>query len=276
VSTSTSSPASPSRPWGTPTRRSPLRSPRRPARSSTPRTCSTPRGRSSSPSGSRPTSAGRWAGVLLQLRGGGERGGAEARASPRQAAARGQGRGRRAHRQLPRPHLGRAARHGQPGEAHPVPAARGVGDPRPPRRPGGARRRRRRAHLRGPRRGRPGRGRRPPRPRRGPPRRPGRLRPRRGPAPRRRGADGHRPARAWYGWQTTPVIPDVVSVAKALANGLPIGGIVARGAAAEAFGPGDHATTFGGGPVVCAAALAVLGSSSATAWSSGPPASAPR
>jgi acetylornithine/N-succinyldiaminopimelate aminotransferase len=63
---------------------------------------------------------------------------------------------------------------------------------------------------------------------------------------------------AWFGWQTTGVEPDVVCLAKALANGLPIGGIVARGAAAEAFAPGDHATTFGGGPVVTAAALAVL------------------
>ena len=63
---------------------------------------------------------------------------------------------------------------------------------------------------------------------------------------------------AWFGWQTTDVEPDVVCLAKALANGLPIGAIVAHGAAAEAFQPGDHATTFGGGPVVCAAALAVL------------------
>lgn len=63
---------------------------------------------------------------------------------------------------------------------------------------------------------------------------------------------------AWYGWQQTPVVPDVVCLAKALANGLPIGAIVARGAAGEAFTAGDHATTFGGGPVICAAALAVL------------------
>ena len=63
---------------------------------------------------------------------------------------------------------------------------------------------------------------------------------------------------AWYGWQTTPIEPDVVSLAKALANGLPIGAIVARGAAATAFAPGDHASTFGGNPVACAAALAVL------------------
>jgi acetylornithine/N-succinyldiaminopimelate aminotransferase len=65
---------------------------------------------------------------------------------------------------------------------------------------------------------------------------------------------------SWYGWQGIPgpVVPDVVSLAKALANGLPVGAIVARGAAARAFGPGDHASTFGGGPVVAAAALAVL------------------
>jgi acetylornithine aminotransferase len=67
---------------------------------------------------------------------------------------------------------------------------------------------------------------------------------------------------SWYGWQTAlsgaPVEPDVMCLAKALANGLPIGAIVARGEAAKVFEPGDHATTFGGGPVVCAAALAVL------------------
>ena len=63
---------------------------------------------------------------------------------------------------------------------------------------------------------------------------------------------------AWYGWQQTPVVPDVVCLAKALANGLPIGAVVGRGAAAGALGPGDHASTFGGGPAVAAAALAVL------------------
>ena len=64
---------------------------------------------------------------------------------------------------------------------------------------------------------------------------------------------------AWYGWQTVAGFePDVVCLAKALGNGLPIGAIVARGKAAEAFGAGDHASTFGGGPVVCAAALSVL------------------
>ncbi len=62
----------------------------------------------------------------------------------------------------------------------------------------------------------------------------------------------------WFAYQDTDVTPDVVTLAKALANGLPIGACVARGPAAEALGPGDHATTFGGNPVTCAAANAVI------------------
>jgi acetylornithine/N-succinyldiaminopimelate aminotransferase len=62
----------------------------------------------------------------------------------------------------------------------------------------------------------------------------------------------------WFAFQDTEVVPDVVTVAKALANGLPIGACIARGAAAEVFQPGDHATTFGGNPVACAAGNAVL------------------
>ena len=54
------------------------------------------------------------------------------------------------------------------------------------------------------------------------------------------------------------VVPDVVTLAKGLGGGLPIGAVVARGDAAHALQKGDHGTTFGGGPVVCAAALAVL------------------
>ncbi len=50
----------------------------------------------------------------------------------------------------------------------------------------------------------------------------------------------------------------MVTVAKALANGLPIGGFLARGDAAEALQPGDHGSTFGGGPVVCAAGRATI------------------
>ncbi|MEX2587059.1 MAG: acetylornithine transaminase [Actinomycetota bacterium] len=62
----------------------------------------------------------------------------------------------------------------------------------------------------------------------------------------------------WFGFEHSAVVPDVVTLAKALGNGFPIGACVARGELAEAFRPGDHATTAGGGPVVCAAALAVL------------------
>jgi predicted acetylornithine/succinylornithine family transaminase len=61
---------------------------------------------------------------------------------------------------------------------------------------------------------------------------------------------------AWYAFQLTDVQPDVLTSAKALGGGLPIGATIARDELA--FGPGEHASTFGGGPVVCAAALAVL------------------
>jgi acetylornithine/N-succinyldiaminopimelate aminotransferase len=63
---------------------------------------------------------------------------------------------------------------------------------------------------------------------------------------------------SWFAFQQTSVVPDVVTLAKALGNGLPIGACIARGAAAEVFTPGDHATTFGGNPVTAVAALAVL------------------
>jgi acetylornithine/N-succinyldiaminopimelate aminotransferase len=62
----------------------------------------------------------------------------------------------------------------------------------------------------------------------------------------------------WFSWQQLGFTPDIATTAKALANGLPIGACMAREAVAAAFRPGDHATTFGGGPVVSAAALAVL------------------
>ncbi len=54
------------------------------------------------------------------------------------------------------------------------------------------------------------------------------------------------------------ITPDIMTTAKGLANGLPIGAILATREVAAAFEPGDHGTTFGGGPVPCAAALAVL------------------
>ncbi len=64
---------------------------------------------------------------------------------------------------------------------------------------------------------------------------------------------------SWFSWQQLGIEPDIATVAKALANGLPIGAAMAREDVAGAFQRGDHATTFGGGPVVCAAANAVIG-----------------
>jgi acetylornithine/N-succinyldiaminopimelate aminotransferase len=52
--------------------------------------------------------------------------------------------------------------------------------------------------------------------------------------------------------------PDVMTLAKALGNGVPIGACLARGAAAETFQPGNHGSTYGGNPLVCRAALAVI------------------
>ena len=63
---------------------------------------------------------------------------------------------------------------------------------------------------------------------------------------------------SWFAFQQTDIVPDVMTLAKALGNGLPIGACIARGPAADAFQPGEHATTFGGNPVTAAAALAVL------------------
>jgi predicted acetylornithine/succinylornithine family transaminase len=62
----------------------------------------------------------------------------------------------------------------------------------------------------------------------------------------------------WFGFQHFDVQPDVVTMAKALGNGVPIGACWARGEVAAAFRPGDHATTFGGQPFATAAARAVL------------------
>ena len=62
----------------------------------------------------------------------------------------------------------------------------------------------------------------------------------------------------WYACQHEAVQPDILTTAKALANGLPIGACVASGAAAEAFVPGQHGSTFGGNPLVARAACTVL------------------
>ncbi|MEQ3552571.1 acetylornithine transaminase [Pseudonocardia nematodicida] len=67
------------------------------------------------------------------------------------------------------------------------------------------------------------------------------------------GRTGH-----WFAHQAHGVVPDVVTLAKGLGGGLPIGACVGIGDAAALLEPGQHGTTFGGNPIACAAALAVL------------------
>ena len=62
----------------------------------------------------------------------------------------------------------------------------------------------------------------------------------------------------WFEHQRAGVVPDVITLAKGLGGGFPIGACVALGAAGDLLQPGNHGTTFGGNPVACAAALAVL------------------
>lgn len=62
----------------------------------------------------------------------------------------------------------------------------------------------------------------------------------------------------WFAFQHTGILPDVMTLAKALGNGVPIGACLARGAAAQVLTAGKHASTFGGNPLACRAALAVL------------------
>ena len=62
----------------------------------------------------------------------------------------------------------------------------------------------------------------------------------------------------WFAHQAEGVRPDVLTLAKGLGGGLPIGACVGFGAAGTGFARGDHGSTFGGNPVACAAALAVL------------------
>jgi acetylornithine/N-succinyldiaminopimelate aminotransferase len=63
---------------------------------------------------------------------------------------------------------------------------------------------------------------------------------------------------AWFACQTAEIVPDVITLAKGLGGGLPIGACIGLGPAATALAKGDHGSTFGGNPVACAAALAVL------------------
>src|SRR5262249_34608465 len=63
---------------------------------------------------------------------------------------------------------------------------------------------------------------------------------------------------AWFACQAAGAVPDVLTLAKGLGGGLPIGACIGLGAAGMALRKGDHGSTFGGNPVACAAALAVL------------------
>jgi acetylornithine aminotransferase len=67
------------------------------------------------------------------------------------------------------------------------------------------------------------------------------------------GRTGH-----WFHHQSEGVEPDVITLAKGLGGGLPLGACIGFGRAAELFGPGSHGTTFGGNPISCAAGLAVI------------------
>ena len=62
----------------------------------------------------------------------------------------------------------------------------------------------------------------------------------------------------WFAHQHGGIVPDVMTLAKALGNGVPIGACLARGAAADVLTPGTHGTTFGGNPLACRAARTVL------------------
>ncbi len=67
------------------------------------------------------------------------------------------------------------------------------------------------------------------------------------------GRTGH-----WFAFQHDAMLPDVLSLAKGLGNGVPIGASLVAGRAVDLFTPGSHGTTFGGNPLACRAALAVL------------------
>jgi acetylornithine aminotransferase len=62
----------------------------------------------------------------------------------------------------------------------------------------------------------------------------------------------------WFGFQHSGILPDVMTLAKALGNGVPIGACLARGTAADVLTAGKHGSTFGGNPLACRAALTVI------------------
>ncbi|MGV6825375.1 MAG: acetylornithine/succinylornithine family transaminase [bacterium] len=62
----------------------------------------------------------------------------------------------------------------------------------------------------------------------------------------------------WFGFQHENAVPDIMTLAKALGNGMPIGACLAHGKASDLFAPGNHGSTFGGNPLACAVALTVI------------------
>jgi acetylornithine aminotransferase len=62
----------------------------------------------------------------------------------------------------------------------------------------------------------------------------------------------------WFAFQHTEIVPDVMTLAKGLGSGVPIGACLAKGAAAEVLTYGKHGSTFGGNPLACSAGLATL------------------
>lgn len=62
----------------------------------------------------------------------------------------------------------------------------------------------------------------------------------------------------WFGYEYEGIVPDVITLAKGLGGGLPLGAMIALGRTSHLFAPGDHGSTFGGNPVACASALAAI------------------
>ena len=62
----------------------------------------------------------------------------------------------------------------------------------------------------------------------------------------------------WFAFQNSEIVPDVITLAKSLGSGVPIGACIAGNAAGDIFKPGNHASTFGGNPLACAAAITTL------------------
>ncbi|MCF5714900.1 aminotransferase class III-fold pyridoxal phosphate-dependent enzyme, partial [Pseudomonas tremae] len=62
----------------------------------------------------------------------------------------------------------------------------------------------------------------------------------------------------WFAFQHEGIVPDVMTLAKGLGNGIPIGACLARGKAAQLFTPGSHGSTFGGNPLACRAGCTVI------------------